>query len=200
MSGTKEHILKKAFSLFLCKNFKEVTMKDIVNETGLSKGAFYHYFESKEKLFIEVIDSFYFDKMMIDYKKLNNDSLWNFYHDYVEQIVKSINDFREFLNYNDADSNINYITMMFDALNLFPGFQDKVKYSQREELDAWASVIKKAREAGEFSSPMSDEQIARIFIYSNDGIALYLLLNGKLNDAGSEMLNLWDNFYSELKD
>ena len=52
---SKEHILITAFSLFLQKSFKEVTMKEIVKETGLSKGAFYHYFESKEQLFLELL-------------------------------------------------------------------------------------------------------------------------------------------------
>ncbi len=59
MSDTKAHILMVSLKLFLQKNFKEVTMKEIVEETGLSKGAFYHYFESKEKLFYEIIDYFF---------------------------------------------------------------------------------------------------------------------------------------------
>jgi AcrR family transcriptional regulator len=33
------------------KGYKEVTMKDIVDNAELSKGAFYHYFDSKEKVF-----------------------------------------------------------------------------------------------------------------------------------------------------
>jgi hypothetical protein len=47
---------------------------------------------------------------------------------------------------------------------------------------------------------MSDEQIARIFIYSNGGIALHLLLIGDYDTLDYEILTLWDNFYKELKD
>jgi len=47
MSDTKTHILMVSLKLFLQKNFKEVTMKEIVKETGLSKGAFYHYFDQE---------------------------------------------------------------------------------------------------------------------------------------------------------
>ncbi len=53
MNQTKEFILKTAFSLFLQKNYKAVTLKEIVDKTGLSKGAFYHYYTSKEKLFLK---------------------------------------------------------------------------------------------------------------------------------------------------
>jgi TetR/AcrR family transcriptional repressor of nem operon len=40
MSGAKDHILLTSLKLFLQKSFKEVTMKEIVNKTGLSKGVF----------------------------------------------------------------------------------------------------------------------------------------------------------------
>ena len=64
MNQTKEHIITVACELFLQKSFKEVTMKEIVKQTGLSKGAFYHYFESKEQLFQEVLD-FFLNNVMV---------------------------------------------------------------------------------------------------------------------------------------
>ena len=53
---TKEHILNVCTGLFLQKGFKDLTMKEIVEKTGMSKGAIYHYFDSKENLFLEVIN------------------------------------------------------------------------------------------------------------------------------------------------
>ncbi|MEJ5351884.1 MAG: helix-turn-helix domain-containing protein [Melioribacteraceae bacterium] len=200
MLNTKEHILKTAFKLFLQKSFKEVTMRDIVRETKLSKGGFYHYFPSKEQLFIEVINTYYFERMQIDYKKLSHNSLWEFYHDYVKQIKKILTELKNEILDSDKAININYITIMFDAMKLFPGFQEKIKKAQKEELNAWIKIIKIARSKKEFSSPMTDEQIARMFIYSNDGIALRLLLEGNLNNVDKEMLKLWNNFYKEIKD
>jgi hypothetical protein len=41
MKDTKEHILKTVFLLFLQKNYKAVTLKDIISVTGLSNVAFY---------------------------------------------------------------------------------------------------------------------------------------------------------------
>ena len=64
----------------------------------------------------------------------------------------------------------------------------------------WTAVITKSRGSGEFSSPMSDEQIAKMFIYSNGGISLHLLFDGGLDTIDEEMLTLWDHFYRELKD
>ncbi|MBN1398381.1 MAG: TetR/AcrR family transcriptional regulator [Bacteroidetes bacterium] len=200
MTDSKEHILKTSFSLFLQKSYKEVTMNELVTAAGLSKGAFYHYFESKEKLFSEVIDTFYFRNMTIDYSKLSHESLYNFYHDYAKEITKLINESKTFLDTKDREANINYFIMMFDALKLFPDFRDKLRETQQKDLDAWSAIVEIGREKGEFESPMSDEQIARMFIYSIDGIAVYLLMNGSYENIENEMIKLWDNFYKEVKD
>ncbi|MDR0424755.1 MAG: TetR/AcrR family transcriptional regulator, partial [Clostridiales Family XIII bacterium] len=58
MKETKEHILSIAQNLFLKKGYKNVTMKELVEKSGFTKGAFYHYFESKESLFREVVERF----------------------------------------------------------------------------------------------------------------------------------------------
>lgn len=199
MSESKEQILRTAFNLFARKSFKEVTMKEIVDESGLSKGAVYHYFVSKEQLFIEVINSFFFEKMVVDYSKINHSSLREFYNDYVDYIKKLFTGSMKYFSNSDSRTSLNYITIMFDALKLFPDFQNKIIKMQHDELEAWTEMIKKARDMGEFSSPMTDDQIARMFIYSNDGIALHLMLEGKFEEAFPEMLNLWDNFYKEIK-
>jgi TetR/AcrR family transcriptional regulator, transcriptional repressor for nem operon len=200
MIGSKEHILKTSFCLFLQKSFKEVTMNEIVTASGLSKGAFYHHFQSKEQLFVEVINTFFFGLMIVDYKKLNQNSLREFYHEYAAEIRRTIAASGDLLNICDTNLNLNYLTMMFDAMKLFPGFQEKVRTAQKEELAVWSSVVGRSRANGEFTSPMSDEQIARMFIYSNDGIALHLMLNGNINDVEREMISLWDTFYLEIKD
>ena len=55
---TKEHIKKIAYQLFVDKGFKEVTMKDICDNAGLSRGGLYRYYESTEQIFSEIISSF----------------------------------------------------------------------------------------------------------------------------------------------
>src|SRR4051812_15955893 len=86
MNESKEHILVISLRLFLHKTFKEVTMKQIVEETGMSKGAFYHYFNSKEQVFEEVIQHFFMDMMSLDFDKVPFHSLKQFY---MEMLVES---------------------------------------------------------------------------------------------------------------
>ena len=55
---TKQLIKENAYSLFARKGFKEVTMKDICESTGLSRGGLYRHYESTQQIFAEIITSF----------------------------------------------------------------------------------------------------------------------------------------------
>lgn len=55
---TREQILQAALTCFSGKGYHRTTMDDIVKESGLSKGALYWHFKSKQELFIALIDWF----------------------------------------------------------------------------------------------------------------------------------------------
>jgi TetR/AcrR family transcriptional repressor of nem operon len=198
MPDTKAHILMVSLKLFLQKNFKEVTMKEIVQETGLSKGAFYHYFESKEKLFYEIIDYFFSAILEYDFKTLPGNSLFSFYHTYADQI----NSLRfQFLNEEKDEDfiNLNFFALLFDAFKLFPEFRSKMRLYHQKEMNAWIEMIKKARAAGEINSPLTDEQITQIFMFTSDGLTMNLTMESNTSDLDKKLASLWDNFYETLK-
>jgi AcrR family transcriptional regulator len=57
MKGTKELVLKTARKLFGKKGITNTSMDDIAGEAKIGKGTIYHYYDSKEKLFIEVAEN-----------------------------------------------------------------------------------------------------------------------------------------------
>lgn len=50
LKNTKGKIVSAAWKLFYEQGYDRTTIDDIVEESGTSKGSFYHYFESKESL------------------------------------------------------------------------------------------------------------------------------------------------------
>ena len=52
----KNQILDAAFAVFIDKGYAETTMDDIVHKSNMSKGAIYHYYNSKKELFLSLID------------------------------------------------------------------------------------------------------------------------------------------------
>ena len=52
----KERIVKESTALFLHKGFQGTTIKDITDAVGLTKGAFYWYFKSKDDLLETILE------------------------------------------------------------------------------------------------------------------------------------------------
>ncbi len=52
-TGTKEKLLETAIQLIWQSNYTKVGVNDICQQAGVTKGSFYHYFETKADLFYE---------------------------------------------------------------------------------------------------------------------------------------------------
>jgi AcrR family transcriptional regulator len=53
---TRSRILESAIKLFSKRGYNKASVDDICAEAGISKGAFYHHFESKQALFLALLD------------------------------------------------------------------------------------------------------------------------------------------------
>jgi TetR/AcrR family transcriptional regulator, transcriptional repressor for nem operon len=93
----------------------------------------------------------------------------------------------------------NYISLIFDAIKLFPDFQERLRVSKQVQINAWKEIIHVARNKGEIKSPMNDEQIASMFINSSGGVEMHGVFDGSSNNIGKTLLNLWNSFYEGLK-
>jgi Transcriptional regulator len=197
VSDTREKIVDEAFKLFLQNSYKEVAIQDIVDKVGLTKGAFYYFFKSKEQLFREIFNHFFLTIVKIDYSKYSHHSLYQFYHDvynhYVDTRLISKDEVRDFV------SNLNYYTFIFEALRLFPDLQHEVTESQLSELKSWQDAVRNAIDSGEIKSVMSDRQIAGIFINISNGVGMQSIMEGAIQKSKEQILEYWDAFYASMR-
>ncbi|KHE67772.1 TetR/AcrR family transcriptional regulator [Halobacillus sp. BBL2006] len=56
------HIIKQSIKLFAKKGFSSTSVQEIANESGISKGAFYLHFKSKDALLLEIFN-YYFERI-----------------------------------------------------------------------------------------------------------------------------------------
>ena len=200
MNEAKEYILRTSLQLFLQKSFKEVTLKEIVGKTNLSRGAFYHYFNSKEQVFAEVIQHFFMGMMGTDYEQLSQSSLMSFYQGILESYEKNRLAIQKLIPEHADDSlNNNYYLLIFDAMRILPDFKESHLQEQQKELQAWKSRIGTARQNYEIRTDMTDEQVAKLFIYLGDGTHINLIMQGLVNKSKNELKTLWDGLYNTLK-
>lgn len=199
MNATKEHILKTSLILFLRKSYKEVTMSDIVKATGLSKGAFYHYFSSKEELFRE-ITCLFIDSGTVDYSVFPKESFKSFYTKYIQCIEESM----EALSNLTAETELskgsfNVFLILFEAVSRFPEFMQKELEMHQRDMLFWEEEIARARESGEINPTPSDRRIASLFLYCSDGAFIRFLNDTGNRTLGQYLLDAFDALYDTIK-
>lgn len=69
----EEEIINAAMKFFLEKGYIHATMEDIIDETELSKGGVYHYFNNKADICVKLMDSVTSDRLDLT-DKLNMDN------------------------------------------------------------------------------------------------------------------------------
>lgn len=103
--------------LFLQKGYKNVSYQELVKRTGLSKGAIYHYFASKEALLAAVFNLFVEGGRQV----VNDDALEkvkdvaSFQAFYSDTKTGQLNEFKQFLETDET--NFNWLLFFMEAVN-----------------------------------------------------------------------------------
>ncbi len=199
MNGSKEHIMRTSLLLFLKKSYREVTMKEIVEKTGMSKGAFYHYFTGKEELFKEIVHMF-FKMGAMDYSGFDRSTLQGFYRQYVEQIGCSFRKIAELVGHAEEEQpTLNFFLILFEAVGRFPEFLKIEREQYEREVSTWEEVIGHGRQTGEIKPHAEDRQIADLFLYCTDGVFIRYINSDKNSRYEDDLLKAFDVIYENLK-
>jgi AcrR family transcriptional regulator len=196
MADSKKQILQTALKLFLKNSYKEVSLRDIVKEVGLTKGAFYHYYTSKDELFREVVKYFYNHMLITDYHNFPRTSLKEFYEFY----LKTLQEFNEF---DDTDDYINFFIFISDASKRVSDFLEIHTAQRKKELRAWTEIIEIAKRNKEIKTNIPDKELAAMFLNMSDGAAMdravSLRDDAVENISANNIKTAWDNLYNMLK-
>jgi len=199
MSPTKEHIILIAFKLFIQKGFKEVTMSTLVKETGLSKGALYHYFENKEQIFVETLDSLFFSISPFNKEMVINPEV-SFY-DYMQMYIDNIKKMSKMVSsyIGEEASGMGYYRLMLDITNYAPEFHKKIEDSNNNELSFWRKVVANGMIKGEIKNDLNTEVLASHFLWLQDGIALNSIFSGNAELMHSNLSKAFEQIYKFIK-
>ncbi|MDP4292204.1 MAG: TetR/AcrR family transcriptional regulator [Bacteroidota bacterium] len=198
MLETREHILITAFTLFMEKGYKSVTMSDLEKETGLTKGAFYHYFKSKEEIFIEVIDKYHLknrNHILTEYEK--NCSFSEFIDYQIKDISNKIVRMKKLANIESPDPF--FISLMMDARKYYPDYIEKVKVMSQNFKQKWQNKIISEQKKGELKQDIDPDATAEILITLGMSMFKYLMINETPEHALEILARQFSQVYNLIK-
>jgi AcrR family transcriptional regulator len=175
-NNTKEKIYREAFKLFMSKPYESVTIRDIENAIGMTRGAIFYYVKDKEELFREVIEKFYVKNQSltskIEIEELKPDmSLKEFIDVYIKGIEKAIKKIYEFAGIaktNTGREELARIDRFYLSIALITDFylkdfHKKIEEILTEEKNSWNFFIQRAIASGEVKPGTNAKLYSELF-------------------------------------
>ena len=157
---TRDLILEKAYSLFVKKGFKQVTMKDVCEITGMSRGGLYSHFSSTKEIFEAILKNL-----------MQKDQL-----DFQQEIKKGISAVTIMDNalqllereMNDSDASLSEAIFEYsETIGL-----DMMTELNEISVKNWTSLIRYGIKTSEFNK-VDITEIVSILLYSYQGIRMW---------------------------
>lgn len=194
MDNTKEFIIDEAFKLFLNHSYEAVSISDISNAIGFTKGALYHHFKNKEELFKCVVDKYLNIHSAIT--EIETVSLSEYIQIGTAEAEKII---RKLFGFTLVYTPMNYMSMFADAFRHYPGYAELKGEFINGEIEKIQKVLENAINSGEIRADINTSVIATNFFSINIGLAGNLVRNNSIEESISLLKEQNLEFYKLLK-
>ena len=149
---TKKKIVSAAWRLFYEQSYESTTVEEIVEESGTSKGSFYHYFEGKDALLgsLSVLFDEKYEELMpqIDENQNAVDTLLYLNRELFSMIEETVS--------------LELLARLFSSQLITHGEKHLMDHS-RSYYKVLRSVIMKGQAKGEIRDDMSVNELSKIY-------------------------------------
>lgn len=152
---TKEAILWEAGRLFAEKGFKEVTMSDICERTGLSRGGLYRYYSGTGQIFSEILSRQYTVSERLERRESARVILEDMLRNLEEEIL-------------EKDRSLSLAIYEYASL----GNEELFVCLNQRARKRWVSLIEYGMETGEFRQ-VDPEQVSDVILYYYQGLRMW---------------------------
>ena len=142
---SRNKILEACGILFAEKGFDATTMQDIIARSGLSKGAIYHHFKSKEEIMQALGDKMFFDNNPFDEIRKRTD-------------LNGLQKIRELLRLNQSDTKRNEFNMAAIPILKDPRIlAAAVEANRRVLTPLWLELLEEGKADGSIQTKYAKE-------------------------------------------
>jgi AcrR family transcriptional regulator len=167
---TRNRIYAAAIELMDRRGFERITIAEISRKAGVSVGAFYHYFDSKDDILAEI------------FRRADE-----YFATQVAARLKERGAAKQIVEYFDHYARFNVITGVETTRELF---SPKIKFfiqKGRPMLALLEELIRRGQQAGEIRADMEPHEIARFLFVMARGIVFDWSLHGGKYDLRKTM-------------
>lgn len=172
-----ETILRTALKVMVKRGYRNMTIDQIAETSGYTKGAIYHYFASKEELLMSVLDMVEHDVITVETPDgvdggRARDRLVRFLHSQAARALER------------ADSFLFLVTLVGDLSNLGEAVGNKVDAVFDRLGRVFERIVLTGQESGEFSRQVCAVDLTRLYVSGFSGNVLSWHRSGRRDEIG----------------
>ncbi|WP_339739540.1 TetR/AcrR family transcriptional regulator [uncultured Sunxiuqinia sp.] len=192
---TKDRIIEEAFKLFLNHNYEKVSISDLEEAIGKTRGAIFYFFKNKEEIFNTVIETYIIKKQAPNEKIDFSDdlSLEQFIYRYVKEISTTMS---RMLSLSVVNIYKQYFSLYLQASRIYPHFSEIMTQHSIVEINLWEKAISRAIQNKEIKK-VDPRHYAILFRSCFLGLAFDRCLSYGLDTE--ELLTIYLGIYNQLK-
>lgn len=173
----RKELLDAATTVFAGKGYWTASISDIIEAAGVARGSFYRYFQSKQQIFVAIVDQFR-EKEKLLVQQLDQLSAPPQGDDFQKQVRIGIRSWLEFYYRNLDAAKI----VVQDANMIDPGSARKREDLRRSVRTALARMILNRQESGLYHRRISPDLAAHFLLGMFDEMAINCLEEAKKAD------------------
>lgn len=196
---TRDHILFTALTSFIEFGFDRISLNEVVKRSGLTKGAFYYYFSSKEQLIDEVIERFmyqYVDKCM-GHLNLPDVPV----KDKLEMLPDAlINKKACIITNGDIDDGMrkSFLILLVSSLEISDKLRERFYKAQSEAIKSIADLLRESQKDGYLEFESQPDQMAQLLFSTYRGV-MFDWVTGFIDNSEEALKERLDVIVQTLK-
>lgn len=165
---TKENIIIAALRLFLTRGYKSVSLIDVANEIGITKGGIYHYFSSKDNL-LQVALHHLLDRFEAKYAELLSDK--NSISEVLQALMveRVLEQYAKELLGVEGECSVDCAHFVVEIMGKFPDIQQRIEAGRVSICEVFAKKLEAAMECGEIRGGLDSYALASNIIAMANG-------------------------------
>lgn len=171
----REQLFRAAFKLFLTRHYESVTLSDIEQEAGMTRGAVSYYSKTKLGLFKDVVRHYIIDKQNFNNKYDHNQPTFiEFINAAVDGMRDTMAGMQRLINeITPQNASRSYLFLLLQLKTYFPDLHDEYLTNRNNELSMWNVKILEAISRGELRSDLDVMTSAEQYVFLYYGEAFY---------------------------
>jgi AcrR family transcriptional regulator len=173
----RDRIIRKGIQFFLKTSFKATSIQHITDALGITKGAFYWHFKSKDELLLTILEKYsveLLDRLYVHMTGYEGDFIRRFreYHKYINEYAR-----------DHGELCVLFVTLAAEMAGSQTEAERKIKTIHKKYHAFIGSLLNAGKDEGFFASEYDVSMNAHVVIAIHSGILLQWYMNKREIDG-----------------